>query len=74
MTPASNTPREPRLSDFIDMEAYDVVSGEHHRALEKLLQRWIMLDLSRGPLDEGRRLLLLQLEDDSASALSGLSE
>ena len=39
-------------------------------AAERALERWIELDLSRGPLDEGRRLQLLQLEDDSVALLA----
>lgn len=32
MAPDSNTPSEPPLHEYLDMEAYDVVSGKHHRA------------------------------------------
>lgn len=37
---------EPPLHDFIDMEAYDVVSGDKHRKLVEALEQIDFLDRS----------------------------
>lgn len=63
MSPASNTPSEPPLHDFIDMEAYDVVAGEHHRKLRKAARN-LYDDAGVDDIDQRLDYLVLQVTRD----------